>query len=345
MKRPHLSFKPQHLVNLAKILIAGGLLLWLAQSGRLDFGLLLSAPLGVYHVLGLAAFLANILLQDMRWWQLLRMQHINMPIGRAIQLSWIGDFFSMILPGAAGGELVRGYYVVRDAPRAPIACVSTVLVDRVLGLYALLWLGALSLAFLGLSQRRLPPVIPQMAILVLVLVSGTTGLLLVFWFRSTRNLALRLVPWRFRVSIEETLNAYQVSGRELLVCFGLSLMANTMLMLGFLAAARVLDAPCLWQQVFLVSPFVIIANTLPISPGGVGVGETMASVLFAQFGVETGAMIVLMARLWFFLLRLPGGLMYIVLRSSPALSLSKGDMPALPAIGQDHVLTERDPDQ
>jgi uncharacterized membrane protein YbhN (UPF0104 family) len=345
MKRPHLSVKRQYVVNLAKILVAGGLLFWLVHSGRLDFSVLLSAPANAYHLLGLGALLANMLLQYMRWWRLLRTQQVNMSIGRALQLSWIAEFFSVILPGAAGGELVRGYYVVRDAPGSKVAGVSTLLVDRALGLYALLWLGTVSLPFLGGGWRHLPPAILQMEILVLVLLVGTSGLLLGLWFRPICNLALHLVPRRFRPPIEETLNAYHVRGRDLLICFGLSLLANLMLMVGFLAAARVLGSPCLWQQVFFVGPLAIIANTLPISPGGVGAAETTASLLFAQFGVTTGAMIALTARAWQVLLRLPGGLMYVVLRSSSAPSASEGDVLAAPAIRQDQVLTETGPDQ
>ncbi len=40
-------------------------------------------------------------------------------------------------------------------------------------------------------------------------------------------------------------------------------------------------------------------------------GETAASVLFAQFGVETGATIMLVVRLWLLALRLPGALFYV----------------------------------
>jgi len=341
MKRPHISVKRQHVVNLAKILVAGGLLLWLAQSGQIDFSPLLSAPLSAYHLLGMAALLANMLLQVMRWWQLLRTQHIHMPIGRALQVSWIGLFFSVILPGGAGGELVRGYYVVRDAPRSKIAGVSTLLVDRALGLYTLLWLGTLSLPFLGGFRRDLPAAVIQMEILVLLLLIGTTGLFLVLWFRPTRSLALRLVPRRFRVPVEETLNAYQMGGRDLLASFGLSLSANLMLMLGFLAAARVLDSSALWQQVFLVGPFVIIAKTLPISPGGVGVAEAASSLLFAQFDVTEGAMMMLITRLWQLLLCLPGGLIYIMLRSSSAPSGLKGDVIIQPTVEKDQVPPER----
>ena len=74
---------------------------------------------------------------------------------------------------------------------------------------------------------------------------------------------------------------------------------------------------------------MIIANNLPISPDGVGVAETTASILFGQFNVQTGAAIMLIVRLWIFILRLPGGLIYVLHnRSSDATGLGKGVSPS-----------------
>ena len=72
-----------------------------------------------------------------------------------------------------------------------------------------------------------------------------------------------------------------------------------------------------WKRAFLVCPLVFVATALPLSPSGIGVGETAASVLFAQFGVETGATLMLIVRLWFLVLQLPGGLLYVLRRGRP----------------------------
>ena len=68
----------------------------------------------------------------------------------------------------------------------------------------------------------------------------------------------------------------------------------------------------------MVCPLVYVAVALPLSPNGVGVGEAAASVLFAQFGVETGATVMLVVRLWLLVLRLPGGLLYIFRKGNSA---------------------------
>ncbi len=305
--------------KIVKVLIAVGLLAWLVGSGRLDFAVLFSTPLSVFHLLGILILLVGVLLRALRWWWLLRAQSTNLSLQQAIELSWIGNFFSLVLPGLAGGELVRAYYVAREAPVAKVASVSTVLLDRVLGLYALLWLGIPPLIALMILHNELTSAVIQMGASISLLIIGTSILFLALWIHSTRNLILDLIPKRFYTPLKATLDAYQTHGRDLFACFTLSLLAGIMQMGAFLLASQIIDTPLDWKQVFLVGPLVFIANALPISPGGVGVAETAASVLFAQFGVETGASITLIVRLWVLIVRLPGGLIYILrTRSSPA---------------------------
>lgn len=296
---------------IAKLLIAAGLLVWLVRSGRLDFHLLVSAPFTPLHLLGVLVILASLLVQAVRWWYLLRAQEIYLSFRQTVSLLWIGFFFSLVLPGLSGGLMARGYYLTREAPSAKVAGISTVLLDRAIGLYALLWLSMVSLLYLFLSQRAFTMEILQVGTLSLLLMIGATLFFAALWASPTRGLALRFVPQRFRPSVETTLKTYHARGRRLLGCFGLSLAAGIMAMGAFLVAGHVIGTPINWKQAFVVCPLVYVVGSLPISPGGIGVGETAASVLFARFGVETGATLMLTVRLWFLVLQLPGGLFYV----------------------------------
>jgi len=297
--------------KVAKVLIALGLLIWLVKSGRLDFHPLLAASHSILHLMGMTVLFISMFVQGVRWWWLLRTQKIYLSFLKTIYLIWIGQFFSLVLPGVAGGELARGYYIIREAPNTKIAGLSTVLLDRIMGLYALLWLGIASLLYLILSQKQLAPSTFQFGVLNLLLFSGTGLLFLALWVHPTRRLTLRLVPERLRTLVESTLNDYRIHRRDLLICFTLSLLASIMVLGVFQMASQIAQTSLSWKQVFLVCPLVFIASTLPISPGGIGIGETAASLLFARCGVETGATIMLIYRVWLLIIRLPGGLLYI----------------------------------
>ena len=58
----------------------------------------------------------------------------------------------------------------------------------------------------------------------------------------------------------------------------------------------------------LAVPLIVVANSLPISPGGLGVGEAVGSQLFAEFGLPNGALIVLIVRLGVACFSIPGAL-------------------------------------
>ena len=305
------SSSPLSKVTIAKALVAAGLLAWLIKSGRLDFGVLFSTPLSPFHGLGILVLFVAMVLQAWRWWWLLTVQRIDLSFPRTLGLVWIGRFLAMVLPGLLGGDLVLGYYVTREAPSAKIAGLSTVLLDRTIGFYTSFLLGLAAVVWMVCSGEGMTGPVLQMGAISVLCVFGATLAFSVLWADSMRDRVLGVVPERFRAPLEAVLTAYRVRGRSLLFCLALSLVVGVMSMGAYKIAGHAIGTPLGWKQVFMVCPLVFVATALPISPGGIGVGEAAASVLFAQFGVETGATIMLVVRLWFFALRLPGALFYV----------------------------------
>ncbi len=295
-----------------KVVVAAGLLTWLVMSGRLDFGALLSSPLSPFHGLGLLILFVAMVLQACRWWWLLRVQRIDLSFPRTLGLVWIGRFLAMALPGVVGGDLVLGYYVTREAPSAKLAGVSTVVLDRSIGFYTAFLLGLAALLWMARTGEGLSGSVLQMGTVIVFCVSVATFAFLIPWFDTTREWLLGFVPKRFGPHLTPVVKAYRARGGTLLSCMVLSLAVGLLSMGAYRIAGEALGTPLGWKEVFLVCPLVFIATALPLSPNGIGVSETAASVLFAQFGVETGATIMLVVRLWFVLLRLPGALFYIL---------------------------------
>ena len=300
--------------TIAKALVAAGLLTWLIKSGRLDFGALFSTPLSPFHGLGMLVLFVAMVLQAWRWWWLLRVQRIELSFPRTLGLVWIGRFLALALPGVVGGDLVMGYYVTREAPSAKMAGLSTVVLDRTIGFYTSFLLGLAAVVWMACSGEGTTGPVLQMGAMIIFCVFGTTLVFLALWVDSSRDRVLRVVPERLRAPLESVLKAYRARGRSLLFCLALSLIVGVMSMGAYRIAGQAIGTPLGWKQVFMVCPLVFVATALPISPSGIGVGEAAASVLFAQFGVETGATIMLVVRLWFFALRLPGALFYVFQR-------------------------------
>src|SRR5262249_22238509 len=78
-----------------------------------------------------------------RWYVLVRAVELPFRLGDALRLGAVGFFFNTFLPGSVGGDLVKAVYLAREQSRRTVA-VATVLMDRVIALWALIWFVAIS---------------------------------------------------------------------------------------------------------------------------------------------------------------------------------------------------------
>src|SRR5262249_11211638 len=95
-------------------------------------------PLTVAFVL----FATGLVLNFLRWFMLVRAQDLPFTVTDSLRLGSIGFFMSTFLPGLMGGDIVKAAFLVREQSRRTVA-VATVLVDRAMGLWGLIWLIAL----------------------------------------------------------------------------------------------------------------------------------------------------------------------------------------------------------
>jgi uncharacterized membrane protein YbhN (UPF0104 family) len=77
------------------------------------------------------------LVTAIRWRNLMRPQGIEMPLKKCVELTFVGQFWSIVLPGITGGDLVKIVYTARLTGSKSKAFI-TILLDRVIGLVALM---------------------------------------------------------------------------------------------------------------------------------------------------------------------------------------------------------------
>jgi uncharacterized membrane protein YbhN (UPF0104 family) len=91
-----------------------------------------------------------------RWRNLMRPQGIDMPLGKCLQLTFVGQFYSIILPGITGGDLVKIVYAARLTGSKTKSFI-TIILDRVIGLIALMAIAGTSAGVQLLMDIRHPP--------------------------------------------------------------------------------------------------------------------------------------------------------------------------------------------
>jgi hypothetical protein len=86
------------------------------------------------------------LITSYRWYVLLRAQDVRIGVARTFVLNMVGAFYNSFMPGSTGGDVVKAYYAAKHTTHRTRA-VLTVLIDRIIGLLALLVLGGAMAAF------------------------------------------------------------------------------------------------------------------------------------------------------------------------------------------------------
>jgi len=308
----------RHVVlTLFRFAIGASLLAYLAKSGIVDFRAL--SKLFTAWPITFAAvtlLLMDSALMSVRLSWLFRPQGLNLRFGTSLKLSLVGFFFATFLPGAAGGDLSKLFYTTRGNGGRRITIMTVVLLDRAIGLFSLLLLPLIFVPMFSqrlTSESALRSVLLTVALLSLGMSAGFLTCLfsdrfMVFIPSITRN---RLIENRVVQQILGTITTYRKNCGVLFLAFGVSLLANFLLvfvtMLGALAVA-----PSSWSpRMFLVVPIGHIVNSLPLTPGGLGVGETAFNALFNLTDIRGGADALLCTRIWTAMVGLIGFSFYL----------------------------------
>jgi len=260
-----------------------------------------------------AVSMAGVVLRAYRWQILLHDQGVNASMRELTVLWFVSFLFTNLLPTGIGGDAIKMYELSQSSERGAEA-VSSVLVDRFMGLFSLQAIGLVALIF---SWR----IVPAQIVALTVVVFGAS--LLAAWVVSYRRLwdwMARHVPLFDRLlaikqvrSLVDSLQSYSPSA--LLRAFTVGLVFN-----GFLIGMNVLIGAALRMNVPLLFYMVSVPLTsavliLPISFAGLGVREGTYWFLFSQVGVAKEVAITLSLLVYALGTMAPGivgGVLYIL---------------------------------
>lgn len=97
-----------------------------------------------YLAIGCALCLCSVMLTFLRWYLLVWAQEFKFTPRDALRIGFLGYLFNYIASGSIGGDVVKGAMLVRRQKDRRLAAVSTVVIDRMLGLVSLMFVGALA---------------------------------------------------------------------------------------------------------------------------------------------------------------------------------------------------------
>ncbi len=300
-----------------RLAVGIGLIAYLARSHVIDFRSL-SKPVGAWRVdLGGVTFMfLDISLMAKRLSILLEPQGLRLSFRNSLKLVLVSSFFATFLPGAAGGDMAKLFYAAKENKGRRTEITTVVLFDRAVGLFSILFLPLLT-APLFLSLIRV--ITALRALLIAAAALALCMLLALFVCLCNPAGANRLVVGIFRLlpgrKLAErsaaTIAKYRRNLPALLEALGLSLSANLMFIAVMALAVFALHPSSLSTKLFLVVPLGDLANNLPLTPGGLGVGESAYNALFKLAGLQGGAEALLCWRIWRAAVGLIGLILYL----------------------------------
>ncbi|MEP7118321.1 MAG: lysylphosphatidylglycerol synthase transmembrane domain-containing protein [Acidobacteriota bacterium] len=308
--------------------IAGTLAKLALSVGLMAFVLRDTSLVGLWHmvqrvrplwlVAALAAHPVVMGVSVWRWRILLRAQHIVVPARTLSESYWIALFFNNFLPSNIGGDVVRIADTSQVAGSKTLAA-TVVLVDRILGMFALLTVGAVG----ALGARAIGVDIPGAGWLELAALGAMLVCIPLFVAPSLLDLLLTPVraighPWILErlTMLQEALVRFRSQPSSLFGALAGAMVVQVVIVIFYALTARSLSIPLPVLMAGVLVPVAMAVQMAPLSINGFGLREAVFSFFFVRFGfgVESGVAVSLLGTALIMFFSLGGGALFLLRR-------------------------------
>lgn len=279
-----------------KPIIAIALLIWLVQSDylRIQDLKLLMHPL--YLPLAFIIFGVAIFLQNQRFRILLSAQGLNIQLSTAWKLHMVGQFFNFVLPGGVSGDLVKAYYIKKNHGHASQTSPYTVLFDRVLGVYTLLLISFFTSLF-DWNHFQTNSHLKSIGTIIVICFLASTFFFLLATYSPVRNYLLNILSKlvgsraKFINHLITTTHFFFKSPKALFSAILLSVIAQLFILTVIYMLSMALGRSDVPLSTYIVGCSIgFLLTAIPISPGGIGVGQAAFLFIFTLFLGESSSL-------------------------------------------------------
>lgn len=282
-------------------------MLWaLWHYSQLKFTLLtavFSKPL--YAVAVVVLILLSMLANAFRWHRLNAAQNITLHFSSSLKATYVGIAFNTILPGNVGGDFVRCFQVMKHFPNLKSRAIMASILDRVCGLMGIAIITSVITLFYYdrfLNNPSLAYIGKFCFALILLAVIGYSFVMLL-----QKKLS--------RLSLWQAIDAYRKSKLIVLEALTAAVVTQLLLLLVIILINDMMGLPKISAYIYMSALAIAqIANLIPLTPGGVGIGEAAFAnviLLLQPHAIGAYATVFLAFRLFLNITYLPGAIIGI----------------------------------
>ncbi len=279
------------LVTLLKIGVPITLIWWVVnQADERTWRQMVEQPKNwKFLVLALCTCMTCVLLSYIRWYFLVRALDLPFRLRDAFRLGFLGYMFNFVSLGAVGGDLFKAFFIAREQKERRAEAVATVVIDRIVGLYALLVLATFAILLTdahktGVAQIRdicyaafICTGVGAIGILALLIPGFTTGV--VSNYLSNLPHVGRLLE-----RLIGAIRMYRQRFGVVLLAGIMSLGIHSLMALGLFFIAEGLPGrtPTLRSH-FILIPLAALTGALPLPAAGLGAFEFAVDKLYVTY--------------------------------------------------------------
>ncbi|MBX0331039.1 flippase-like domain-containing protein [Oscillochloris sp. ZM17-4] len=322
------------LITGLRLTLTAAMLAWIISEVDLQsVGAVLAQASPAWLALGAAVNMISVVMAAWRWQRILAGLGVAKRLIQVLRLVLVGAFFNMFLPSSVGGDVMKMVLIAPDVSHREVA-VSSVLMDRVIGLAVTIGVGLVAVLLLP-SVWGEPAVIATLAMAVVVFCAGMVtifnrGLIDVAGRVAPRFIWGRVGPMILRV--HESLMVIGRSPRVLLETAGISVLRQIAICLSVYCAGLAFGLGLPPLAYFATVPIAVAITALPVAINGLGLQDNALIFLLATVGL--GAAEALSLSIFLHVLRnglgLLGGLVFALTRGRAARAPDNAAEPMTP---------------
>ena len=307
------------LVMVAKIAVSAALLVFLfskVDTGRLWASAREASVPWLLAALGVQV--VNLLASTWRWQLLLNAQDVKLKNRTLVGSYLVATFFNNFLPSNVGGDVIR----IRDtAPAAQSKTLATtiVLVDRALGMMALVFISAVgATAAARWYGSGASPIWPSWLWAFFLVAAAITAPVVYApegFGRLLQPLTVVHPEWvGTRIDkLTATLSRFRERPGALAGCFSAAVFVQGLMVAYYLTVVYALKIPITASELAVIVPISLVVQMLPVSVNGLGLREATFSFYFARVGlpIESAVLMSLMGAALLLLFSLSGAAVYV----------------------------------
>ena len=281
----------KHAKTFVKFLLVFSIIFFMLHFNVIEFPSV-DILLNKFSLLIILIFFIAITVHNFGWWLLLKAQQYNITYLKSLLIYMAGTFFNIIMPGGIGGDAARCMYLYTHVKSdEKTAALFSVIISRIIGFHALLSL----CLFIGFFYYEkiinndslfivyfLIFIIFCLSLFLLTIYMVFHENILIFFLNIKKNKNNFFT--KFVCLLLESLNSYRKKINYVLYSWFISVLSHTIFLSSFYFMSIQLNMNFIgFFENTVVGGLSYISNSIPITPGGIGIGESSYNYFYKLF--------------------------------------------------------------